>query len=223
LPVITESMTHLSPLALSQLLITRLCHDITGPIGAINNGMEVLAEDPSMKAQAMELIAGSAAQAGARIQFYRYLFGMLKGAGIVDMNDKKELIAAFYHGSRIEILWESCPDVMTQAECQIFCNMLLIAGSTLMRGGVVTVNMTADGEALKEMHLHAEGATIKLDEELRDGLLNADAHTPTTKSVQAYYTALLAAEQGGTIAMQADDTGCHIYFHANAQMSAHHG
>jgi histidine phosphotransferase ChpT len=207
-------MTQLSSLALTQLLITRFCHDITGPIGAINNGMEVLAEDPSMQAQAMELISGSAVQAGARLQFYRYLFGMLKGEGVVDLHAKKEMIYAFYHGSRIEIHWTSCPEVIPQAQCQILCNLLLIAASTLMRGGIVDVAVTAYGENVEKMVVHASGQSIRVDEEVAHALLQYRTHTPNAKSVQAYYTALLSAEQKGHLHLATTDESATLTYSA---------
>lgn len=33
-----------SQLRLAELLTTRLCHDLSGPIGAVNNGAEFLGE-----------------------------------------------------------------------------------------------------------------------------------------------------------------------------------
>jgi len=46
---------------LAEMLCTRLCHDLTGPIGAVNNGAEFLSEDGfDMQHEAMQLIFTSA-------------------------------------------------------------------------------------------------------------------------------------------------------------------
>jgi histidine phosphotransferase ChpT len=196
----------ISPVVLAQLLVTKLCHDVANPVGAINNGMELLGEDPSMRDAAMELIGSSAQQAGARIQFYRYIFGMLKGEGIVDMGEKKLLIDAFYHGSKVEVVWQHCPHSITQADCQLLCNLLCIAGVTLVRGGVVTIDAQADGDALKTLRLTSTGTHLKLDADLREALLHHTAHTASAKSVQAYYTGMLVAEQGGGVTLTESET-----------------
>jgi histidine phosphotransferase ChpT len=201
----------LSAVALAQLLVTRLCHDVANPIGAINNGMELLAEDASMREAAMELIASSATQAGARIQFYRYMFGMLKGEGIVDMRDKQALIAQYYTGSKVEVEWRGCPATMIQPECQILCNLLCLAGATLIRGGHLTIEVQAEGETLHAMHISARGSHVKFDEDMHDALLGRCLAAPTPKTVHPYYTALLAAEQGGSISVQHEEGA--YYFH----------
>ena len=44
-------------LRMAELLCTRLCHDLTGPIGAVNNGAEFLSEEGfNLQNQAVELI-----------------------------------------------------------------------------------------------------------------------------------------------------------------------
>ncbi len=207
----------LSAVALSQLLVTKLCHDVANPIGAINNGMELLEEDESMREAAMELIGNSAASAGARIQFYRYIFGMLKGEGIVDMRDKKALVEGFYKGSKIEVVWQSCPETMLQSDCQILCNLLTVAASVLLRGGVVTIDAKAAAEdVLDSLTITVSGTHLKMDEETREALLDHPRHDPTTKSVQAFYTALLVEEQGGKVTLEINETTAHFRYEAKA-------
>jgi histidine phosphotransferase ChpT len=48
-------------LKLAELLCTRLCHDLTGPIGAVSNGAEFLSDEGfELQGQAVELIVSSA-------------------------------------------------------------------------------------------------------------------------------------------------------------------
>ena len=56
-------------LELSALLCSRLCHELVGPIGAISNGLEVLAEedDAEMRDSAVALMTVSASEAIRRI------------------------------------------------------------------------------------------------------------------------------------------------------------
>ena len=64
----------LSALDLGALLCSRICHDIISPVGAINNGLELL-EEGGADEDAMALIKSSARNASARLQFARIAFG----------------------------------------------------------------------------------------------------------------------------------------------------
>ncbi|HEX7873983.1 MAG TPA: histidine phosphotransferase, partial [Sphingobium sp.] len=46
----------------ARLLCSRLCHDLLNPVGALNNGIELLADetDPAMREQCMGLLGDSA-------------------------------------------------------------------------------------------------------------------------------------------------------------------
>ncbi len=59
-----------------ELLNARLCHELVSPVGAINNGVELLGEDdPDFVRDAIALIGQSARKAGQRLQFYRFAYG----------------------------------------------------------------------------------------------------------------------------------------------------
>lgn len=54
------------PLEVVELLCSRLCHDLISPVGAINNGMELLGgEDQGVQGEVMEMIAHSGKEAAA--------------------------------------------------------------------------------------------------------------------------------------------------------------
>ena len=68
-------------LNLSQLLSSRICHDLIGVAGAINAGIELIGEDPSEIEAPLGLMAASALQVTRRLSFFRIAFG---SAGAVD-------------------------------------------------------------------------------------------------------------------------------------------
>ena len=41
----SDSITRKQALELASLLCSRLCHDMLSPVGALSNGLELLAED----------------------------------------------------------------------------------------------------------------------------------------------------------------------------------
>ncbi len=64
-------------LRVAELLASRLCHDLVGPIGAVNNGMELLEDsDLDMAQDAVRLAGNSAEHASTLLQFFRLAYGM---------------------------------------------------------------------------------------------------------------------------------------------------
>ncbi|MEL6449842.1 MAG: histidine phosphotransferase family protein [Pseudomonadota bacterium] len=60
---------------LAALIGSRICHDLISPIGAINNGLELLGMASSQDGPEIELISESVENASARIRFFRIAYG----------------------------------------------------------------------------------------------------------------------------------------------------
>src|SRR5437588_10866895 len=79
---------------LASLLCSRLCHDLMSPVGALNNGIELLADeqDPEMRDKCLELLADSARASANKLRFFRLAFGA--AGGFADEVDTREAEAA---------------------------------------------------------------------------------------------------------------------------------
>ena len=78
-------------LALTQLVFTRISHDLSGAMGAVYNGTELLQDDPTFIEDATDLIHNSAKDLMARTRFFRQTFGIPK-----DVDDTtKEYLKTF--------------------------------------------------------------------------------------------------------------------------------
>lgn len=92
----------LSAVDLGALLCSRICHDIISPVGAINNGLELL-EEGGADEDAMALIAASARNASARLQFARIAFGAAGSAGVqIDTGDAQNVATAYMANEKPE-------------------------------------------------------------------------------------------------------------------------
>ncbi len=59
-------------LELAQLLCTRLCHDLAGPVGAVAAGVELIGGDPAQAdLETLGLIGNSSAAASLKLKFMR--------------------------------------------------------------------------------------------------------------------------------------------------------
>ena len=89
---------HPTDLELAALISSKICHDVIGPVGAIYNGLEILAEDDDeeAKAYAMTVIRNVTEQASARLQFARFAFGAAGSAGaLIDLTTAEQISRGF--------------------------------------------------------------------------------------------------------------------------------
>jgi histidine phosphotransferase ChpT len=183
-----------------ELLTARLCHELIGPIAAINNGVELLADEPALAKggadpefvhDAIALVGDSASRAASRLQFYRFAYGCGHGRSMVGL-PPNELASRFFEGTRIACDYCESIRVLPLDSQRLACNLLLIGAEVLSRGGNLVL---AGGPGC--VHLEVIGEFAALSPETNAALLLA---TPvaalTSRSVQAYFTGVLAETLG---------------------------
>jgi histidine phosphotransferase ChpT len=187
----------------ASLLCSRLCHDLLSPVGALNNGIELLADehDPEMRARCMELLAESARASANKLKFFRLAFGAAGGFGEeVDAREAKTAIEGlFVSGGRIELGWQVGDATLSKPAIKLLLNLALIAGDALVRGGRLEVGAeTRDN--VTEMVIRADGARIVLDPELRKALLGQTPEDDLApRAAAAWLAHKLAVDNGGSI------------------------
>lgn len=193
-------------LRMAEMLCARLCHDLTGPIGAVNNGAEFLSEDGfNLQNQAVELIVSSAFSAVTRLQFYRMAYGTVKERGEANLTEQQKLAQDFFADSKITLDW---PDSHTEASgvsislkmARLIFNFLIVASATLIRGGSIAVRLGQESDGSKWTTISAMGAGLKWDpntEKLLGGAFTSGDLDP--KSVQVCLTKRFADDIGAKI------------------------
>ena len=163
------------------LLVSRVCHDLVGPLGAVVNGMEVLEDerDPAMREEAIKLVTQSADQALARIQFMRIAFGAAGSAGAeLDLGEIGRLITGLLEGGKIKLEWNVPRLYWGKDWAKLIMNATLLAADCLPRGGVVTAEASSD-PATPSFRIRAAGLNARVTDEvaqaLRGEALNVDA------------------------------------------------
>src|SRR4051812_38128996 len=74
-------------LLLTQLLCTRLCHDLAGPVGAVAAGVELAAGDSGqVDEETLALIGSSSAAASHKLKFLRAALGIPAGGASATQN-----------------------------------------------------------------------------------------------------------------------------------------
>lgn len=190
------SIFTLTPSDLASLLCSKVCHDIISPVGAINNGLELLEEGGTDEA-AMDLIKTSARNASARLQFARIAFGAAGSAGVqIDTGDAEAVAREYMRGEKAELFWKGDRAYLPKNKVKLLLNLILVGNGAIPRGGTLEVAL----ENLSESPVFRVAAAGKL---LRVPPKFDELHTAATygapvdepvdaHSVQAYYTLLLA-------------------------------
>lgn len=193
----------------ASLLCSRLCHDLLSPVGALNNGLELLADetDPEMRARCLDLLSESARASANKLKFFRLAFGAAGGFG--DAVDTREARAAieglFGHDGRIAVGWMVEEATLSKTAIKVLLNMALIAGDALVRGGRLDIGAEiANGKT--EIAVRAEGPRIVLDPELRSAFNGTTAEADLTpRAAAAWLVHSLATDNGGTAMVSAGD------------------
>lgn len=207
-------MARPTELALAESMAARLCHDLVGSVGAVANGVELLADSRSRPdPEVVDLVAQSARQASRRLQAFRVAYGTgnaLPGSGM--FAEVRRLANALCEGGRVTLDWAT-PDaaleqVATKDAARLLLNTVLMAIDTLPRGGTVRV-VTTSADGRLRFAIEATGNHIGLPEEVRT-MLTGDVETLelTPRNVVAYLARRSAQELGGSFAFTAGTQGC---------------
>jgi histidine phosphotransferase ChpT len=199
LRVIADAMNALD---LASLLCSRLCHDLMSPVGALNNGIELLADenDPEMREKCLELLGDSARATANKLKFFRLAFGA--GGGFGDEIDASEARTAleglFGAEGKIELGWVVGDEKLPKGAIRLLLNLALLAGDALVRGGRLDVGAERTANGI-EIAVRGEGPRILLDPVLRETLATGGGTTVEPRAAGAWLAHSLAAEGGGSL------------------------
>jgi histidine phosphotransferase ChpT len=192
-----------------------LCHDLLSPVGALNNGLELLADetDPAMRERVMELLADSARASASKLKFFRLAFGAAGGFGeLVDTQEARTAIEGLVAGNkRIAFVWGVETPTMPKSAVKVLLNLVLIATESLVRGGTMEVG-GEENDGQLEIVVKIEGGRIVLDSEIRRTLIEGEGvHDVTPRAAAAYMINTLVTEAGGTVIVSEPADGIMIF------------
>ena len=188
---------------LASLLCSRLCHDLLSPVGALNNGIELLADeqDPDMRERCLELLAESARATANKLKFFRLAFGAGGGFGDeIDTREARTALEGLYGADKqTQLGWMVADDKLPKGAVKLLLNLAMIAGDALVRGGRLDVGVERHNQSL-EMVIRAEGPRILLDPKLRETIVQGHSGGEVEpRAAGAWLARTLANEAGGSI------------------------
>lgn len=194
---------------LAAMLCSRLCHDMLSPVGALANGLELLAEeqDPEMRARCMELLEQSARISTDKLKFFRLAFGAAGGFGeAIPIDEAKAVIEALAaDNKRIAINWAIADPSLPKPAVKVLLNLAQIGLDALVRGGTLDIGAERRDGAV-EIVARARGDRIAFDETIGRALQGALAEGEiTSRTAAAHMIAVVAEEMDGGLQYKLGD------------------
>jgi len=188
-------------LRISELVAARFAHELVGAAGAIANGLELMEElGDDAGPDAAQLVARSAGNLKARLQFYRMAYGRAgrESAGLPEL--RALAVGFFEHADGVTLDWPMAPIVPTLegGEGKLILNLAALAADALPRGGTVRIALDDD-----RFEARASGPDARLRDDLVAAMTpEAAAADLSPRTVHAHLTAALAAEAGRRLAVE---------------------
>lgn len=175
-----------------ELLSSRICHDVVSPVGAINNGVELVSEmgvDAGM--EAMDLIAKSAEQANRRLKIFRLCYGAAGSNEKADIREMRTAVFHYFEGSRAVIEWPENDPIMEEELPKGFqkgmLNLILLCGEMITKGGIIKIQKLAGPVPTAQVSVDGEGVGFREGQRAAlEGTINEEDLDP--RLIHAYVT-----------------------------------
>jgi len=184
-------------LTLAELVCTRICHDFSGPLGALTAAAELLADgtvDPREGASVVHEAAGALSR---RLRFLRAAWGA--GGEPMTPVDILELSEGVPGQGRVQVDLSALPEdaPLGPGLARTLLNAILLAGEALPRGG--SIRVTAN-PALGQVLLLPDGPNAAWPPSLTAVLSGSEA-APDPRGLVAPMTMAVAAAAGLEISL----------------------
>lgn len=158
-------MPHNPTLHLSQLLTSRICHDLIGPVGALNLGVEYLADQSTLTEESLSMLKESSDKASARLVFYRMVFGFLGNDRSLSERDTRHAMITLANQMKITLEWTTPESTIFDGgsdKLRLLLTVFLIVAESLPKGGHIKIHAHADG-TMPEITATGQVITIPQD------------------------------------------------------------
>jgi len=195
-----------SNINLAALVGSRICHNLISPIGAINNGLELLGMAHARSGPEMDLIQDSVGNASARIRFFRVAFGAA-GTQMMGRSEVVSILNDLSHGGRMTIAWGPM-DAQSRIEVRLAFLGLQCLETAMPYGGRIEISKDNN-----QWLLHGRADKLNMDESLWDVLTKNDAPSDIKPAhVQFALMPLIASDTGRKIVTEAEPTEIKLRF-----------
>lgn len=193
---------------LSDLIGSRICHDLISPLGAIGNGVELLSLSSSGVVPELALISESIENANARIRYFRVAYGSASPGAEIANSELRSILHDMYKGGRLRIEWRPIED-LPRSEVKLAFLVIQCLETCLPWGGTITTSRTRDGN----WRVTGKGERLKFETSLWDLATNNHSATQVTASEVQFALVHASADRAHrSIAVRPCERGIEVSF-----------
>lgn len=193
----------LDDLDLTAFMASKICHDLVGPVGAINNGLELLEEetDDETREYAFQIIQNSAQIAWARLEFARLAFGASAGLGAaIELGHAERIARAFVEEGRHQLHWRGARGAVDKDSARLLLMLVAIAMPAIPAGGEIDVSVSGSLTA-PAFQLECRGRGARIPEFTADIFAGRPVEGLDPRLILPYYAWRLACRSGVTLSV----------------------
>ena len=189
-----------------ELACSKLCHDVISPIGAVNNGLELLEEedDAALKEEATALAQRSARRASILLQVYRSAFGNAGNQQTFGPREAAALAQDYLQNGKAQLTAGDLPDSSTipAGYGKLILNLIILGADALPRGGTIKLVVRSPQLGAGSIELDCAGQQIAWSEEFGRAISRSlQAEELTAHNILPYISATFAQRLGMTLAI----------------------
>lgn len=201
-------------LKFSQIVCSRLCHDLISPAGAISSGLELLESDPASNTDLVELVKRSSFNLNYRLVFFRATLGASDSVSLQTPMGLLKIIKDFAQTYHVTINAPSLEDgsllAMDQEYFQMWAKVTLCSVGLIKditpQGGTLNLTVTKK-DPFPMTQLIFEGRLFPPKEEIVTLLsCEFDEDMINTRTVHALLLRLYAEQLGASLHLSVLDS-----------------
>lgn len=179
---------------ISELLMSKICHDLSGSTGAVSNGIELLDEyGEDMKEASLDLIRLGAKESIAKLVCFKMAYGFLRSATL-DSSKLKQIADNYLKLKKVSFSWDKLDsdfeDLISEdfALEKIILQSLINLSSLLVTGGIIKLDLEKSSNTV-ELNFLVTGEKISYENDLLktiNGELQISEDNLHVKNVQIY-------------------------------------
>jgi len=184
-----------------ELACSKLCHDVISPIGAVNNGLELLEEedDAALKEEATALAQRSAKRASVLLQVYRSAFGNAGNQQTFGPREAVALAQELLHSGKAQLTANDLPDSATvpAGYGKLALNLIILGADALPRGGTISFLVRSPQLGAGSIEVECAGQQIAWSDEFARAIdRKLQAEELTAHNILPYVSAAFADRLG---------------------------
>jgi histidine phosphotransferase ChpT len=195
-----------------ELACSKLCHDVISPIGAVNNGLELLEEeeDAALKEEATGLAQRSAKRASILLQVYRSAFGNAGNQQTFGPREAVALAQEFLVTGKAQLNAPDLPESSTipAGYGKLALNLIILGSDSLPRGGTIKFQVRSPQLGQGAIEVDCAGQQIAWSEEFARAIGGKlQAEELTAHNILPYVSSAFAQRIGMTLSISQQGPG----------------